>query len=1634
MSGTIGFAPGGPHRFSRNATRSVSGDGLGSIRYPSPFFDIAHTYLPSSFKTMLKWCRYYFLSNPLINAVCYKMAEYPVTDLVFDTDNNHEKNKWSYFFNRVIQMKRFEVECGLDFNCFGNCLVSIFFPFIKFLRCRNCKHAERVDRVSYTFKDHKFHGSCRSCGRYQDFEAFDHPIRSLEGIRMIRWNPENISIRHNEATGESLYYYTIPSGLANDIKMAKRHVIEKTPQIFIEALRRNKSLLFDNRNLFHMKRATIAQKDKGWGLPMILPVLKDTFYLQILRKAQEAIAIEHIVPLRVLFPQSASGTSDVYCVSLDSLVETREGPRPAGEVKVGDLLKSHAGVWRPVERLVDRPLLGAEKAYQIKVASLSAFPFKVSEGHPILAAKKMRQSKGYDDLSEPAWVEAKHLQKGDYVLYPTHRKIWKNLSLDLAEYIQERTATEKYIYRRLNQGSAEVYEFFEGRPEGLERFDHGEVARLLVEKGWSKEDYSNGRTSFAQGSVDRIPRYCRVTEDLAYLVGLYAVEGYLNGGSPCFTLHSREEDLRKRIDKAVFSCGFRAESGTYDVSENGVTHNVHDVLLGEFLKNVCGPSAPKKHLPRFILEAPRAVAMSAVKAVLEGDGCNFPSSTRRVGLSTTSPRLATEVRGVLLSEGYIPTVQVKTPREDEIAKLPSYQMNLNGAQADALAKDFGWETVDWGSTEQCWSRCGFVRDGYVYLRVNEVSDAPGVKTVRGFQIAEDKSFCVVGVATHNSTINLQNWKRKVEQELLRWRLDNNHIPILPLPIGQQTLGAEGRALMLAQEYRVWAEHIVAGMGVPTEFVFGGMQYCLGLPSLVYTRKGLLKIGEMIPSKKASSQSADEVVTHKGVGRVALAHNTGWKKAARIKTRLGLTGEPSHDHRYLVLRPTMETEWVRTKDLQPGDHIAVRSGPDVWPEHPPRLPVLPDPQYKTDVSHRFPVSPPPGYLNEPVADLLGYLVSEGACEGDTIGFGQKDESVMDHFLNSVEEVFGYRPSCYEGADGCFSTEIGRRPAVLWLQELGASGSSSDKEVPECIRRAPKALVAAFLRTYFEGDGSISTTSGKQMVSCGSKSEELLKQIQLLLLNMGVVSSRYFDEGRGMWQLQVRSEYVAVFAREIGFVSARKKAEIDRRTETRPPHLGERIPFLKEALDKFKAEHMLDQSSWAFEPRAFDFEKEEYSVREVATILEVDVTTVYYHVKKGRLEYSREVQNPSGRFSTKLISKECLAGFLRNFGKGVRKTIPGRDAYGMTYSKLGASDLRFIQEKDPELFGRITKLAESRYVWNEVIEVELFDYEVPMGDLTVEGDHSFVADGLVSHNSGSNVSMRILENHFLDHKSDHHALVDWIMERVGAFMGWKPIPHHFKRFKMADDLQRSAFNLQLNQAGKLSDRSLLEETDWDSEIEAERIALEQKKAFENQRRQALSQAEIQGEAQLTMQKYQVRAQKLIEQLSMPPQPGDPAEAGMAPMPTGMPGMMSPGAQGQMITQETAMMNQSGQTAAMAPPIAPAGPEGSQPPMGQMPDQMQSPLNGGQNMGVDPNAPGSATGRPTLVDLAKRVAAYLDQMPDAQKQSHIVELRNNNPQLYSLVAQFLSQRQGAHKPSTGLPSPEQRAPRRGPEAATV
>lgn len=315
VGGSFGFSAGPANAMRFAPTRGrIGGAPMQGVNYPSPFFDVAHTYLPVTIKQMFRWCRYYFLTNPLINATVFKLSEYPVTDIVVDHQDAQVRKRWTSYFQEHLAIRPFQIECGLDYHAYGNSLVSIGFPFKKFLRCASCGFQERADKIRqhWTFTNYAFRLSCPGCGMTSESEAKDVYYKNASGINLIRWNCEHVEINYNDITGESTYFYTIPPAVRNDVVIGKKDVVESVPQVFIQAMRQQKGVVFAKDNFFHMKRATLAQQDRGWGIPLSLPVLKDVFYLQLMKKAQEAVLLEHMLPLRVLFPQAGSGTSDPY--------------------------------------------------------------------------------------------------------------------------------------------------------------------------------------------------------------------------------------------------------------------------------------------------------------------------------------------------------------------------------------------------------------------------------------------------------------------------------------------------------------------------------------------------------------------------------------------------------------------------------------------------------------------------------------------------------------------------------------------------------------------------------------------------------------------------------------------------------------------------------------------------------------------------------------------------------------------------------------------------------------------------------------------------------------------------------------------------------------------------------------------------------------------------------------------------------------------------------------------------------------------------------------------------------------------------------------------------------------------------
>jgi len=214
------------------------------------------------------------------------------------------------------------------------------------------------------------------------------------------------------------------------------------------------------------------------------------------------------------------------------------------------------------------------------------------------------------------------------------------------------------------------------------------------------------------------------------------------------------------------------------------------------------------------------------------------------------------------------------------------------------------------------------------------------------------------------------------------------------------------------------------------------------------------------------------------------------------------------------------------------------------------------------------------LSEDEAVLLGYLVAEG-----TLGESNRhavtftnahDPDVLEEYVKLLGNVLGIEPDrvrTYEDKDHrVYDTAVRRRLAEQYgLDYVGSAG----KAIPHVVRTGGPKIQRAFLSALFEGDGWIE--SGPS-VCLTSASRTLAEQVQHLLYAFGIpatLRTRHHDElDREYHRVAIPAAGVPRFLQQIGFRSARRQEQVARlmpepvNGELACP--GEHLPNLVELL--------------------------------------------------------------------------------------------------------------------------------------------------------------------------------------------------------------------------------------------------------------------------------------------------------------------------------------------------------------------------------------------------------------------------------------------------------------------------------------
>ncbi len=281
--------------------------------YPHPYFDLSNQDVPRTVKELFRWCLFLYMSHSEIAPLINKKCSYVTTELVYNTESEKDKQAWQEVLEETLDIRAFERMMLLDYEVFGNAFCSISYPFDRRLVCQSCEASHRTQdpELTWHYREHRFVGVCPSCKHKGTFKVEDTQIKRRKAVRLIRWFPEYIQILKNEITGYTRYIYKVPrwirKGVVNSENDQNKYLVEDMPMVFLDAIREGKDVELDADNIYHMRTEGCSYYDSSYGIPPLLTVFKDAWLYQTYRRAQEAIAVEHILPMRLLIPRPAAG-------------------------------------------------------------------------------------------------------------------------------------------------------------------------------------------------------------------------------------------------------------------------------------------------------------------------------------------------------------------------------------------------------------------------------------------------------------------------------------------------------------------------------------------------------------------------------------------------------------------------------------------------------------------------------------------------------------------------------------------------------------------------------------------------------------------------------------------------------------------------------------------------------------------------------------------------------------------------------------------------------------------------------------------------------------------------------------------------------------------------------------------------------------------------------------------------------------------------------------------------------------------------------------------------------------------------------------------------------------------------------
>lgn len=332
--------------------------------------------------------------------------------------------------------------------------------------------------------------------------------------------------------------------------------------------------------------------------------------------------------------------------------------------------------------------------------------------------------------------------------------------------------------------------------------------------------------------------------------------------------------------------------------------------------------------------------------------------------------------------------------------------------------------------------------------------------------------------------------------------------------------------------------------------------CITSDSLILTSEGLKRIGSLISDTK----NGEFVEKHISiVNRYNVLEETSYvvfyqkQPTIRVFTQLGFSIEGTYNHPLLSNKYTKrQTQnnasakksatkdssrvWKKLEDIQEGDLLAVPYGYNQYGDY-----ILEIPDWEITYNTNSKQIKIPNKMTAELAELLGMYYADGSIKDGNgswdIEICNKDEDVKQRVKILSELLFGITPTVYFDNETAYSNICSINLAPL-EQILLMQRGCLNKTIPQYILDAPKHIQISYLKGMTL-DGCYTVEQKKRCFRYSFAREDVAITVQLMLLNLGIISSRRQDkQSSNTFEVSIYNHEYVKFRDIVGFVQAKK----------------------------------------------------------------------------------------------------------------------------------------------------------------------------------------------------------------------------------------------------------------------------------------------------------------------------------------------------------------------------------------------------------------------------------------------------------------------------------------------------------------